>query len=146
MVIFKWIKIMWRKHKLEKLGLDFSNVDMKQMMNPSLSDYELEKMESDDIPTNEEIELYFNMYLRKFYRDREDEWSVELPMSFEEFEKKAQTPTEIISEEGDTIGIMVRGGYKFMIPQTVDVFIGFPPYTIYHRYVDYEKLVKEGIR
>ena len=134
MKIFRWIKIMWRKRKLEKLGLDFSNIDMKQMMNTSLSDYELKKMESDDIPEDEEIELYFNMYLKKFYKDREDEWSVELPMSFEEFNKKAKTKTEIISEEG---------GYKFMIPQTVDAFIGFPPYTTYHRYVDYEKLVKE---
>ena len=125
MKIFRWIKMMWRKRKLEKLGLDFSGIDMKQMMNPCLSDYELEKMESDDIPTDEEIELYFNMYLKKFYKDREDEWSVELPMSFEEFNKKAKTKTEIISEEGDTIGIMVRGGYKFMIPRTVDAFIGF---------------------
>ena len=114
---------MWRKRKLEKLGMDFSDVDMKQMMNPSLSNYELEKMESDDIPTDVEIELYFNMYLKKFYRDREDEWSVELPMSFEEFEKKAKTLTETIHEEGETITIEIPGGYRWMISKTVDALM-----------------------
>ena len=146
MKIFRWIKIMWRKRKLENLGLDFSDIDMKQIMNPFLSDYELEKMESDEIPTDVEIELYFNMYLKKFYRDREDEWSVELPMSFEEFEKKAKTLTETIHEEGETITIEIPGGYRWMISKTVDAFIGFPPNCGYQRYVDYEKLVKESVR
>lgn len=145
MKIFKWIKIMWRKRKLEKLGLDFSGIDMQQMMNPCLSDYELEMVESDDIPTDDEIELYFNMYLKKFYLNRENQWSVELPMSFEEFEKHSKSLTETINEDGEII-IVIPGGYRWMISQTVDAFIGFPPNGSYHRYVDYEKLVKDSAR
>lgn len=143
MKIFKFIKLMWRKRKLEKAGFDFSDVDMNRMMDPSLSEYELGKMESDDIPTDEEVELYFNMYLKKFHLDRENEWSVETPMPFDKFEEKCKTPTEI--EKCDSISLIIPGGYRWMISQTVDSFIGIPP-VIYHRYVDYEKLVKGGVR
>lgn len=145
MKIFRWIKIMWRKRKLEKLGLDFSNIDMKQMMNPFLSDYELEKIESDDIPTDDEIGLYYLMYLKKFELDREDDWSVEEPMSSEKFEKQVKSLTETINENGETITIVIPGGYRWMISKTVDAFIGFPPNCGYQRYVDYEKLVKESV-
>ena len=138
---------MWRKRKLEKIGLDFSGIDMKQMMNPNLSDYELEKIESDGIPTDDEIGLYYLMYLKKFELDRnkDDGWSVEEPMSLERFEKQSKSLTETINEDGETITIVVPGGYRWMISKTVDAFIGFPPNCIYHRYVDYEKLVKEGV-
>ena len=145
MKLFKRIKIMWRKRKLEKLGFDFSNIDMKQIYNPCLSDYELKKMESDDIPTDDEIGLYYLMYLKKFELDRVDDWSVEEPISLEKFEKMSKTPTETIHEEGETITIQILGGYRWMITKTVDAIIGFPPDGgIYHRYVDYEKLVKEN--
>ena len=144
MKLFKWIKIHWRKRKLEKIGLDFSNVDMKQMLNPFLSNYELEKMESDDIPNDEEIELYFKMYLKKFYLDRENEWSVEVPTSFEEFDERCKTPpTTIINENGETISFIKPDGYRWMISKTVDAFIGFPPNMVYQRYTNYEKLVRE---
>ncbi len=145
MKIFKWIKIMWRKRKLEKTGLDFSGIDMKQMMNPTLSIYELEKMESNEIPTDNEIELYYLMYLKKFELDRVDDWSVEEPMSFVDFEKHSKSLTETINEKGETITIVIPGGYRWMISKTVDAFIGIPPNGIYHRYVDYESLVEEDV-
>lgn len=98
MKILRLLKIMWRKRKLEKkLGKEFfKDVDMLQMASPCLSDDEMNKMNSDDIPTDEEIELYFNMYLKKFYLDRENEWSVETPMPFEEFETKCKAPTDLV--------------------------------------------------
>ena len=125
---FQMIRILLRKRKLEEmLSKDvFKNVDLYKVMNPALSKTELENMEADWLPTDDEILKYYKMYVKKFQLDRENKWSVEEPMLFEEWEKRAKA----------------TGGYRYMIGHTVDAFIG-SPYTIYHRYRDYEKLVQD---
>ena len=126
--LLQYWRVKRRIKKLKKLGLDFDEFDMNKLINPNLSTYELEKLNSDEIPSEEEVKKYYKMYLIKFKLDRKDEWSVETPMPFEEFRKKSLTPTETLTEDSSDFGIVITGGYLFMIPQTCDSMIGIPPY------------------
>ena len=128
MDIFRTLKLLLKKRKTKRLGLDF-----KQTVIQIMSMYETKKIKSNDIPTDKEIDLYYKMYLMKFKLDRENIWHVEKPMEFKKFNRLSKT-----IPEGFT------GGYKFMILETIDLFVGFPPNAICIRCINYEKLVKEN--
>ena len=128
MDIFRTLKFLLKKRKSKRLGLDF-----KQTVIPIMSKYEIKKIKSNDIPTDKEIDLYYKMYLMKFKLDRKNIWHVEKPMEFKEFNKLSKTITE-----GFTCG------YKFMILETIDLFVGYPQNARYIRCINYEKLVKEN--
>jgi hypothetical protein len=69
-------------------------------------------LQSNEIPTDEHILLYYKMYLKKWELDHKELTlpdSVK-PMQFDEWEKIAKTMDEY-------------GGYNFIISNTMDVFI-----------------------
>jgi hypothetical protein len=93
------------------------------------------------IPSDEDIDFYFKMYLKKRELTDKEQWDTDEPMPFKEWKKKAKTPTEYKSI-GDMTQISI-GGWMFMVSQTSDGMLGIPPDQTYIRTVDYAKLVEE---
>lgn len=92
---------------------------------------ETEKMTSGEIPSDEDIDKYYRMYLKKFELDTEDEWTTAEPIPFEEFEKDAKKDD----------------GWRFLIRMTSDAF-SFDPSSgqaIMWRYRDYEEMINRQL-
>lgn len=102
-------------------------------MNDSIQETKL--YNDNPFPTEEDIQLYYEMYLIKWHRDNDNTWTNEKPMSFEEWEKYTKSD-----------GLVNR--YKFMIPETMDMFTGGlgeePPQMI--RLRDYRSKALEKIK
>jgi len=125
---------------LKDMGFDVVKTPIRD---PHLSKKEIDLMNSIEIPTDEDILKYYKMYCKKFEMDNRDTWTTLQPMSFDDWEKKAKEPTSIKGKDGDTIRLMIAGGYLFIISRTCDTMIGMPPNQYYHRYYDYEKMIEE---
>lgn len=91
---------------------------------------ETKKLRSNEIPTDEDILLYYKMYCKKFECDSRDTWTTLKPMSFDEWEEKVK------DENGFT------HGWRYMIGKTSDAFVGFSNNMMYQRYRDYKKMVE----
>ena len=90
---------------------------------------ETELMNKNEIPTDEHIQLYYKMYLKKDEIRKQGTWTTEEPLSFEDWEKKAKGNREY-------------DRYKFMIPMTCDAMIGLPPNVSFQRFTDYKRMVQ----
>lgn len=136
----KKIKVQQRIRELEGLGFDMTNV----VTDPCLSRKELDLYADNPEPTEADILKYYKMYCKKWEIKCENEWTTREPMSFDEWEKNAKAETKVSGNPKTQKYLFVMPGkYQFMIPQTCDVMIGFPPNHTYHRYTDYAKLVEE---
>lgn len=93
---------------------------------------ETELLQSGKMPTDEHIELYYKMYVKKFELDHEDEWSTQIPepMSFSEFEKRAKMCLDTV------------GGYPFIIGSTMDMFMHGPDGNAMMRCRDYRGMIE----
>ncbi len=129
-------RLQKRINVLTNLGFDIPD----SMMKPYLPKDELELLNSYETPIDEHILLYYKMYCKKWDMKCQEMWTTEKPMSFEEWEKRAKTATEIHKGKG-RFGFMVAGGYQYIIPMTCDTMIGLPPNQTYHRYHDYKSMV-----
>lgn len=109
---------------------------------PNLSQEELELLQSDEIPLEEHIWKYYQMYCKKFEMDNSDTWTTLKPMPFEDWEKRAKTPTKRIQPKEGDFGFQVAGGYQYIIPMTCDTMIGMPPMQVYMRHHDYAGMVE----
>lgn len=128
-----------RVKALRELGLEVP----EHMINPEPTDWETEKLnDMENLPTDEEILLYYKMYCKKFELDNQDTWTTLEPMPFEEWEKHAKSKTEVHKFKDSDFGFWKGGGYQFIIPHTMDTMIGFPPNHSYHRYHDYKGMVE----
>lgn len=87
-----------------------------------------ELVASDKTPTDEHINLYYKMYMKKWELDHVDEWETDLvqPMTFEKFEGEAK-----------------KKKYYFLVASTSDMFIGMPPVMV--RYRNYKKMVEKDV-
>ncbi len=131
------VRLNKRIKQLQDLGFEIPN----RILDPQLSDEELELLKSDETPTEEHIFLYYKMYCKKFELKTQEMWTTEKPMDYEKWEERAKTKTEIHKGKG-RFGFMVAGGYQFIIPMTCDSMIGIPPNQTYHRYHDYKRMVE----
>lgn len=113
------------------------------LFNPNLNIDEIKLLANDHTPTEEDIVLYYKMYIKKFDMMKEQEWTTQQPMSFKTWEDRAKTKTKISPMSKD-MAFVVTGGYQYMIPMTCDTMIGIPPNQIYHRYHDYKNMVLKG--
>lgn len=119
--------------KLRELGIK----------DPNLSKKEIELLNSDELPNDDDILKYYKMYLKKFEINTEDQWTTAKPRPFDDWERIAKTPTKRHISKNSKFGFQVAGGWLFMISCTCDAMIGIPPNQVYHRYHDYEAMVKE---
>ncbi len=128
-LFFTIIVIPYYKEKAMRMA-DFEE---KMMFSIRESMEENALIESGKMPTDEHIQLYYKMYMKKFELDREsnNDWDVSEPMNFEEFEKKAKSCLDTV------------GGYRFIIGQTMDMFIGGFDGGSMIRYRDYRKMVEK---
>ena len=94
--------------------------------------HETELMNSGKVPTDEDIQLYYKMYLKKKEMDAMQQWTTEEPMPFEEWEKKAKDVND---------SDFNYGGYKFMVRATCDYFMGGFGGSSSGRIHDYKKMV-----
>lgn len=98
-------------------------------------------MNSNEIPSDEDIDKYYRMYLKKFGLDNDDIWTTNDPMSFEQFYKEAKS-------EPKQEGLLPHyGGWKFLISMTSDAF-SFDPKTgqsTMWRYRDYESMINRQL-
>lgn len=87
-------------------------------------------IQSNKIPTEEHIDLYYKMHCKKFEIDHGDDWTTyeNQPMDIEKFKKNALT-----LDNG--------GGYRYIIAMTMDMFVGFPPNTQMSRFNNYYEMV-----
>lgn len=78
-------------------------------------------------PTDDDIQLYYKMYKKKWELDHKDQWITDhiKPMTFEEFEEGAK-----------------REKFLFLERMTCDMFVGFPPNTQMIRCNDYKAMVE----
>ena len=102
--------------------------EMKKAIEESREETEL--LQSGLMPTDEHILLYYKMYLKKFEKDQWSEWDTAEPMSFEEWEERAKMCLDTV------------GGYRFIIGQTMDMFIGGMGGSSMLRHTDYRRLVE----
>lgn len=93
---------------------------------------ETERLRSDEIPSDEDILLYYKMYCKKFELDTRDTWTTLKPMTFDEWNKKVK----------DTDDRYIVNKWQFMISRTSDAMVGFPPNCTFHRYRDYKAMVE----
>jgi len=91
---------------------------------------ETERLRSNEIPSDEDILLYYKMYCKKFELDTRDTWTTLKPMTLDEWESTVK----------DVDGLVF--GWRFMISRTSDVMVGFPPNCTFHRYRDYKAMVE----
>ncbi len=140
-----WVKPALEKAFFEKRKRELIKVFGGSLpdfeFNPAVSNDELELLKSNECPTDEHILKYYKMYLAKDRLEKEDTWSTKQPISFDEWEKIAKRPTEIM-DATDDIGFQINGGYQYIIPMTCDSMIGMPPNQYYHRYYDYVDMAK----
>jgi hypothetical protein len=108
----------------------------------NLTQEELNLINSDKEPSEEDIWKYYQMYCKKFEMDNKDVWTTLHPKPFEQWEKYAKTPTKRIEPKGEGFGFFVAGGYFFMIASTCDAMVGIPPNQVYMRFNDYAKMVE----
>jgi len=114
-----------------------------QLQNPFLSLDEIKLLTNMHTPTEEDIVLYYKMYIKKFDIMKEQEWTTQQPMGFKTWEERAKTKTKI-TQIDKKLSFVMTGGYQYMIPMTCDVMFGIPPNQIYHRYHDYKSMVLKG--
>ena len=88
--------------------------EWKKAIDESVKETKL--MNSKDIPTDEDIELYYKMYLKKKEIEARSQWTTKEPMSFEHWKNRATN----VNNTSD----MQYGGYLFMIRYTSDIFMG----------------------
>jgi len=118
-----------RKERKYRLDVKRASDRMYESLMDSIEETKL--LRSKEVPTDDDIILYYKMYLKKKELEARSEWTAEDPMSFEKWE-------EIAKKEGY--------GYRYMIGRTSDAFIGFAPDTVYQRFTDYKQLVEEEDR
>jgi len=111
----------------------------KDLLEKSLQESIL--LKSKEMPTDEHIMKYYKMYCKKWEIDNRDQWTTKEPLSYAIWEKKAKTPTKITKIRGN-FSLYEFGGYQYIISMTCDAMVGFPPNQIYHRYRDYEDMIK----
>lgn len=125
-----------KNRKTTKAQLEF----LKEMRKTLLkSAEETGLMNSDKIPSDEDIDKYYRMYCKKFELDNRNQWNTAEPMSFEFWEKCAKDDFE-----EKQVG---RVGWKFMIAKTSDAF-SFDPSTgqsTMMRFRNYEELIDEDL-
>lgn len=114
-----------------------------KLFNPFLNIEEIELLTNDRTPTEEDIVLYYKMYIKKFEMMKEQEWTTQQPMSFKTWEDRAKTKTKV-TQMGKDMAFVMTGGYQYMIPMTCDTMIGLPPNQIYQRHNDYKSMVLKG--
>lgn len=101
------------------------------------------KIDSDEIPSDEDILLYYKMYLKKFELDRKNEWNVESPLSFEKFQEQAKKERKTIID--GELFFIENVGWSYIISKSCDSFI-YDTLTgkrMMWQYRDYKKLVLE---
>lgn len=100
-----------------------------------------EKIKKGVIPTDEEIDLHYKMYLKKFEMDKdENQWDVTEPMDFVSFEEEAKRPTEKVDIDAEK-GLYFNkfGGWEFLIQMTSDMCVDGNQFVRFH---DYEGMVR----
>jgi hypothetical protein len=91
---------------------------------------ETERLRSTEIPSDEDILLYYKMYCKKFELDTRDTWTTLKPITLDEWESKVKDTSKSVF------------GWRYMIPKTSDAMVGFPPNCTFHRYRDYKAMVE----
>ena len=101
---------------------------------------ETKLLRSGEIPTDDDILLYYKMYLKKKELEDRSEWTTHEPMSFEKWEETVRSAST--TPEGRNLG------YQYMIGRTSDAFIGSPldGNMSYQRFTNYKQLVEEEER
>lgn len=117
--------IVWFPYIRQNRKRDFLNKVMGKLKEKQEED---ELVASDKTPTDEHINLYYKMYMKKWELDHVDEWETDLvqPMTFEKFEGEAK-----------------KKKYYFLVASTSDMFIGMPPVMV--RYRNYKKMVEKDV-
>jgi len=121
-------ELIMRKLSEEKIKKT-KELGKELMLNSALKEYkeEMDLINSNKMPTDEDIKLYYKMYLKKCELDHKDEWITYniQPYTFEEWKKMARTQR-----------------YYFLIAETCDMFIGMYPNVQMIRNIDYRKIVE----
>lgn len=84
------------------------------------------RMQSNEPPNEEEIDLYYKMYIKKHDLTAQTQWNTAQPMTPEYFKEEA-----------------LKNGFKWLVANTSDLMIGIPPNTSFVRTTDYKALVLE---
>lgn len=140
LLVFIWVfggylLDMRKAKKFHKVWTD----SIKKSLEDSVKQTRL--MNSKEIPSDEDIDKYFKMYLVKFDMDNDDIWTTSNPMSLEQFYKEAKS---LPKEEGL---LPHYGGWKFLISMTSDAF-SFDPKTgqsTMWQYRDYESMINRQL-
>jgi hypothetical protein len=103
-----------------------------------ISDEEIELLNSTEIPTDEEIKLYYKMYEKRIELLLSDNYDFELT-PFEEWEKAAKLPSRV--HRNEKVPYFEAGGYQYIIGLTCDTLLGNPPHHCYYRFHDYKTMV-----
>lgn len=97
-------------------------------------------LKSGKLPTDEEIEKYYKMYLKKV--ELNDIWNT-YTVSYEDFEKRAKNSNIIINtlelDNGEKLEFGKSGGFSYLFEMTSDAFINGKCV----RFRDYEGMIKE---
>lgn len=107
--IYLFYELIIRPYKIKQLHLKTDEAVNTIVERLKEDRKENQLMLSGAIPTNEDIALYYKMYLKKWELDHVDTWDVTDPMTFENFKKQA-----------------MELKYKFLVGMTSDMFIGSP--------------------
>lgn len=127
--------------KIYDRGLEYDlHKGIDKALNESLERTKKENELLKRLPTEEEIKLYYKMYLKKL--ELSDTWNT-YQVPFEEFEERAKNPNVVYNSielgNGDKIDFGKSGGFSYLFEMTSDLFMGGKCI----RLMDYEKLVEE---
>ena len=124
LIPFVFIIYIVVKHKRDMRRINSVIDRMKKSLLKSAEETKL--MQSEEIPTNEDIDKYYRMYLVKFEEDNKDQWNTAEPIPFEKFKERAKD-------------------YRYLISMTSDIF-SFDPVTGHstmYRFRDYDEMIEE---
>ena len=93
---------------------------------------ETQKMRSNELPSDEDILLYYKMYCKKWELDNRDVWTTREPMSFDQWERDVK----------DVDDSLRYHGWKYMISQTSDAFISDADGHSFIRHNNYKRMVE----
>lgn len=131
---FLFYFLVIRPYLLRRKADEFHDLAQKLFADMEKTINENKLLKSDAVPSEEDVIKYYKMYVKKFELDTKnpDHWSAEddVPLTLDEW--KAALKKHI--ESGGR-------GYAYLIANTSDLMIGFPPNCIYQRMIDYEELV-----
>jgi hypothetical protein len=130
-IIYVILYLVWKY--LEKPMSDRIRESWRESIRESME--ETSKLNSDEIPSDDDILKYYKMYCKKLEIDNTDQWTTEEPMSYENFEKRAKKPKP---ESEDKTIFVERRGWEFLIAMTSDAFM-FNPKTGQHTMMRFRK-------